>query len=353
MATTEFATGGDHSVVRWSNQLTVETMQKTFISRFLGTGDDAVLRFHRDLVRGAGDTIHVPLLVQDRSEMRAGDNELTNFETPLTLYDDTLKIDQGRKAHEKRGMSQQRVNFNLDDAARGSLSRYWAYVFDSMMFMYLAGDQGDVASNPECASNYLGVDGTWAGNSLRAPDAAHVYDPSATAALAHVNHLVYLAKTVNPRVEPASFEGRQYYALVLHPRTVRNLRNEMSASAINWTTIQQYLGPRAALSPVFTGAMGVINQCVIYESEYIPVQAATPYVWNVLLGRGAGHFAVGNAWGAGTSKPAMFKRTEETRDHQNIKSIGSTCIFGMQAAQWNSARHGCIVYKTDDASTPA
>lgn len=350
MASTEFLVGGDHSVVRWSNQLTRETLGKMLISKLLGTKASSVIRFHRDLVRGAGDTIHVPLRVQDRTAMRKGDAELTNFETPLTFYDDTLKIDQGRKAHEARGMSQQRVNFNLDDEALDSLSNFWKYVFDSMALAYLAGTAGDVASNTECVSNYLGVGGTWAGNSFRTPDAAHKYDPSATATLAHLDACLEKMKVANPRVEPTIVDGKPYYIGIFHPRTIRTLRTETADDIVNWSTVMQQVGPRGSDNPIFTGALGIYNSIVLHESEYIPCSATTPYVHNLILGAGAGHFAVGNAWGAGVSQPAMFKKTEEIRDHGNVHSIGSTCIFGMQAAQWNSARHGCLVYQTDDAA---
>lgn len=348
MASTEFASGSDHAVVRWSQQLTRETLDQMFIKRFLGTKKTSIIRFHRDLVTAPGDTIHVPLLVLNRTAPRVGDQELSGYEESLTYYDDTLKIEQGRKAHEARGMSQQRVNYNLTEDARENLAMYWAGVFDSLMFAYLSGYTGTVAQNPECVLNYVTASG-WGGNSFRTPDAAHVYDPTSTSTLAHYNMAKEKAKVANPRVEPTVINGKPYYCVVVHPRTMRTLRNLYSASAVNVNTIYQEIGPRAMSNPLLTGAEFVYNGMIFYESEYIPC-ATGPLVYNLLLGSGAGHFAVGNAWGNHTSEPAMFKRTYEERDHGNIKSVGSTVIFGIQAAQWNSARHGCIVVVGDDAA---
>jgi len=348
MASTEFANGDAQSVLRWSASLTRETLGKTFFKRFTGTSANSIIRVHTDLQKGAGDTVKYDLRTQDRTDGRHGDAEMNGFETALTFYQDSLKIDQLRKAHEYRGMSQQRTVHDLRAEARDSLSTWWAWVLDSLMFAYLAGLVGDVASNPECCLPVYGTGG-FAGNTVNAPDSDHLYDPSATAILAHIDQLVYQAKTINPRVEPTMVGGKPYYVLVLHPITVKALRTAVSASAVSWTTIQQEVGPRDLSNPIFTGAMGMYNGCVIHESEFVPRQAAEPETWNMLLGANAGSFALGNAHGGGVSTPGMFKWNEQIDDYTNKKGIGTSCIFGMQGNLWNSKRHGVIVYKVDDA----
>ena len=349
MASTEFAKDSAQAVQIWSKQLTRETLSKMFFKRFVGTSQNSIIRFHRDLVRGPGELIKHDLRIDDRSPGREGDAQLRGFETALTFYQDSLYINQLRKAHEFRGMSQQRTVHDLRAEARDSLSSWWARMFDSTMFAYLAGTAGLVANNPECMLNYF-PGGSFAGNSLRAPDSDHVYDPSATQTLAVIDVAVEIAKTVNPRVEPVNIEGQNYYVYVMHPYSVTNLRTSLSTTAVSWTTIQQHAGPRGSKNPIFTGALGVYNGVILYESEFIPRDAATPYTHNLLLGANAGSFALGNAWGAGTSSPGMFKWTEDMWDYDNIKGVGSSAIFGIQANQWNSDRHGCVVVQTDDAA---
>jgi len=349
MASTEFGNASVHNVLRWSQQLTRETLDKTFFKRFAGTKKDSIIRVHTDLVKDAGDTIKHDLRTQDRTDGRHGDSELSGFETALTFYQDSLKIDQLRKAHESRGMSRQRTVHDLRAEARESLSTWWAWVFDSLMFAYLSGYVGTVAANPECCLEVYGSGG-FAGNTVRAPDAAHKYDPSATQILAHIDGAKEKAKTVNPRVEPTMVGGKPYYVYVMHPYSATKLRTTVSASAVNWSTVQQEVGPRDASNPIFTGALGIYNGVVLHESEFIPRVGATPYTKNVFLGANAGAFALGNSRGGGTSTPGMFKWTEETRDHGNVQSIGSSCIFGIQGNQFNSARHGVIVVETDDVA---
>jgi N4-gp56 family major capsid protein len=341
MASIEFASGSDQAVSRWSTSLARETLGKTYFKRFAGTSQSSIIRVHTDLVRGAGDVIKYDLRVQDRTDGRHGDQELRGFESPLTFYQEELKIGQLRKAHEFRGESQQRTVHDLRREARDSLSTWWAWVFDSLMFAYLSGYVGTVAENPECCLPVYGTSG-FAGNTVTAPDAAHKYDPSATMLLAHIDALIEKAKTINPRVEPTMVGGKPYYALVLHPYSMRALIQQSGG----FRTVLQEVGPRDASNPLFTGSPGIYRGVVMHESEFIP--RASVQTYNVFLGANAGTFALGNAWGAGTSKPGMFKWVEETADYGNMKGVGSTCIFGINGNVFNSKRHGSITYISDD-----
>ena len=348
MASTEFAAGSAFAAQIWSKQLTRETASKMFFKRLMSASMDMPIKFLRDLIRSPGEKIFHDLLVDDRAPGRTGDAQLRSFESAMVFYQDSLLIDQLRKGVEFRGMSQQRVVHDLRAQARSVLSSWWARVFDITMFAYLAGTTGTVAGNPECMLNFF-PGGTFAGNSMRSPDADHTYDPSSTQTLVVIDNTIEMAKTVNPKIEPFNIEGGNYYAYIMHPYAATALR---TATANNtWTNIQQYANVRGATNPIFSGALGVYNGTILYESEYIPRNSAggsNPDTQNLFLGKNAGAFALGNAWGAGVSSPGMFRWAEDTWDYGNVMGIGATAIFGIQANQWNSDRHGCIVVTTDD-----
>ena len=348
MASTEFAAGSEQAVIRWSRSLARETLGKTYFKRFCGTSQNSIIRVHTDLTKAPGDTVRYDLRVQDRTDGRHGDSELAGFETPLTFYQESVLVDQLRKAHECRGMSQQRTVHDLRVEARDSLSTWWSWVFDSLMFAYLAGYTGTVAANPECCLPVYGAGG-FAGNTVTAPTGVYEYDVTSVMTLAAIDQAVSVAKTVNPRIEPTIVEGQPWYVVVLHPYSVRELRQ--STTEHSWTTIQQNAGVRGSKNPIFHGALGTYNQCVLHESEFIPRDAVNPETKNLLLGANAGAFALGNAYGAGTSSPGMFKWTEDVRDYENIKGVGSSCIFGIQGNIFNSLFHGRMVIASDCAAT--
>jgi hypothetical protein len=115
--------------------------------------------------------------------------------------------------------------------------------------------------------------------------------------------------------------------------------------------IQEYVGPKTAKNPIFTGALGIYNGVILYESEFIPRASATTY--NVFLGRSAMSFAMGNAHknhrGAG-KKGQFFSWRERLDDYDNIMGIGTAAIWGMQANIYNGARLGTITLDTNCAA---
>ena len=349
MASTEFATGDDQTVKRWSTSLARETLGKTFFKRFAGTSQKSIIRVYTDLLKGAGDEVKYDLRIQDRTDGRHGDAEMKGFETALTFYQETCLVDQLRKAHEYRGMSQQRTVHDLRREARDSLSTWWSWVYDSLMFAYLTGYVGTVAGNPECCLPVYGTSG-FAGNTVTAPSGGHLVEAGAVMQLHDIDAAVAKAKTVNPRVEPTIVGGKPYYVVVLHPYTVKGLRT--STTEPSFTTIQQEVGPRDLSNPIFTGALGYYNGCVIHESEFIPRTGAsgTNVTKNVLLGANAGALCMGNAWGGGAKSPGTFKWVEQIDDYTNMMGIGSSCIFGIQGNVFNDVRHGVVTIASNDAA---
>lgn len=349
MAVTEFGSASAQAVKRWSDQLFRETLGKTYIKRFMGRGQDAIIRMLPDLESAPGDNIKYDLRVQNRSAGVQGDSRLQGYEDPLTFYQDNLNIEQLRNAHAFRGMTQQRTVHDLRLEAKGSLSDWYAWVYDTMMFAYLAGTAGD--SN-ESVSGILGGSG-FAGNALTAPDAAHLVDNTGSDfALSQLDAAIAKAKVTNPRVRPAMVDGQPKFVVVLHPYSVRSMKTDAGATA--WNQIHQNASARSGSNPIYTGALGEYNGCVLHESEFIPRVGDVTH--NLFLGAGAGSIAFGNAYKKSKRSSAgggsYFSYVESDDDYGNEQGVGVSSCFGIKKNTFNGADFG-VVRLTNTETAPA
>lgn len=356
MASTEFASGASQTVKRWSDMLYREAIERTFFSKFAGRSKGSIIQVLTDLERNAGDQIKYDLRVQNRSSGVQGDNPLKGYERALTFYQDTVSINQLRQGHEFKAMSQQRTVHDLRMEAKAALVEWWSWQLDGLMFAYLAGACGNGSETVQETIDDAGGDAVgFAGNPLRTPDAGHLFDNSGSATTINdIDVLVEMAKTTNPRIQPVEIDGGSYYVLVLHPYTAYAMRVETGDT--KWNVIQQRVGQAGLKNPIFSGAMGIYNQTIIYESEYVPIvtTSGSERCHNLFLGAGAAAFAMGNAYNkrarAKVGGGAFFSWSEEIDDYGNSEGVGSGAIFGIQKSRFNSTDHGVIRYTTDDTA---
>lgn len=351
MAFTEFATGDAMTRKAWSEQLMRETFGKMGISSLIGTKAGACIKLLTDLDRSAGDTVYYNLLAQDRSAGVNGDSRLKGFEAPLTYYQDTLKINQKRHAHAFKGMSQQRFTSSMRDDARFSLSSWFAWFFEAGLFAHFAGVSGDGNESAFSALGATTAGSDFAGNTVTALDTAHLVDNGGSDfELGMIDDAVAKAKVTNPRVAPLNIGGKEMYVAYLHPYQVRTARKDTAATG--WNAIQQNAGVRGESNPIFTNSLGVYNNVILRESEFIPSVGTVRH--GVLLGQGAGTIAFGNAWKRSSRAAAgggtFFSWHEEMDDFDNEEAIAGSTITGFKRAQFNSAAFGVIGLRSTDAA---
>jgi N4-gp56 family major capsid protein len=149
-------------------------------------------------------------------------------------------------------------------------------------------------------------------------------------------------------------DGGEYYVVVLHSYSVTDLRLDIANSAyVSWPDIQMYANKRGLSNPIFSGALGVYNGCILYESTriYSPVSNVRR---NLFLGAQAGVFAIGSAYDSiereRVGKDNLMSWFEQTDDYGNEKGISVGCIFGMKATRFNSKDFGKIVISSYSAS---
>lgn len=351
MASTEFGTNDALTVKHWSARLAAETLGETFFRRFAGKSSNSIIVVLTDLESSAGDQIKYDLRTQTRDPGVQGDSELDGFEAPLTFFQDTVNVDQLRQAHEFRRMSQQRTTHDLREASKDSLKEWYRWVFDSLMLAYLAGVAGDDVEN---ISSVLGAGG-FAGNGLRAPDAAHLQTTGAALNIQDIDVSIEKAKIINPRIEPATIDGERVFVFIMHPIAVTSLMIDLSTDrASTWSDIQAMAQNRGSKNPIFTRALGYYHGVVLHESEFIPSTGTLRH--NLFLGKQAGVFAMGNAFDKGDRASmgggGYFNWVEQRGDYRNKKGVGVASVFGINKSVWNSADFAVIrVDSTDLAHT--
>ena len=340
MAFTSFGTNDAQTVKIWSKLTFREMLKATMFSKFIGTDKNSIILKLTELEKSAGDQIKYDLLMQMSNSGITGDNRMKGNEEALVYYQDTVNIDQLRNAHSFRRMSQQRTLHDLRSDAKTNLADWFAGTLDGYMFRCLCGDtsltHGQTATAPTTNRIIYSGDATTEAT-LGANDQI---------TLADLDYSRELAKTTSPLIRPTMIDGKEYFVVVLHPYSVTDLRLDVANSAYtSWPDIQMWANKRGETNPLFTGALGVYNQCILYESTRI-YSPLTNVRRNLFLGAQAGVFALGNAYDSlersRVGKDNLMSWYEDIDDFGNEKGISVGCIFGMNKSVFNSEDFGVI-----------
>jgi len=344
MAVTSFGTNDAQTVKIWSALTMREALKGTLFSKFLGTSKTSILQRLTELEKGAGDQIKYDLLMQMSGAGVAGDNRMKDNEEALVYYQDTVTIDQLRNAHSFRRMSQQRTLHDMRVDGKTNLADWFSGKMDDYMFRALCGDttltHGQTATGPTSDNTIFSGDATTQGT----------IGNNDQVSLADLDYCKEKAVTLTPPIRPTNVDGKDYYVVVLHPYSVTDLRLDVANSAYtDWPTIQMYANKRGESNPIFTGALGVYNGMIIYDSTRI-YSPASNVRNNLFLGAQAGVFAIGSAYDSMESqrvgKDNLMSWYEEIDDYGNEKGISVGCIFGVNKSVFNSKDYGLVTIQS-------
>lgn len=347
MAITTFGTNDSQTVKIWSKKAMKEALAQTlFFKKFLGTDKDSIIVWQKELEKNSGDTVKYDLLIELEGEGTSGDNLLKGNEEDLTYYQDTVAVKQLRHATMFGADSQQKTVHDLRKDGQWALSRWWAKKFESFMFRYLCGDT---------AVNHAQQGGTVAGST--AFDSDHVvYGGDATSegtigsndqfTLDQIDYAKEKTTLLDQPMVPVRIDGDEYYVVVLHPYSMTDLKLDIGGtSSSTWMEIQKDANVRGAKNPIFTGAAGVYNKCIIFESKDI-FTPSTSVRRNLFLGANAGVFAMGNAYKKQNQKKYgdnnLISWNEMLDDYDNREGISAGCTFGIKKCSFNSKDFGVI-----------
>lgn len=358
-------TGNLTAIKRWSRLLTREAIGRTWLRKFMGTTPSSIIQIQRDLQKERGDEVRCDLLIQQAGYGQPGSTLLKGNEEAMTYYQDRVIIDQLRQGMIYGSLTQQRTVHDLRRDAKDNLADWWAKIMDEFMFAQLAGTGAGNAALEDILT--VGGAKDFLGCPLTAVDANHVLDGTAAPmVLANITILRERAKlgpSGDQIIRPIrTQDGEDIYVLVLHPAQITSLKNEASG----WRTFVQNARERGTSNPLFTGAVGMWDGVLVYESNYVPrgADAAGRYVlaaegannnYGVFLGAQAGLLAFGNPYSKLNRMRdigevnELFTYTEDIDDYGERTGVGSAAIFGMKRAVYNSATYGSQLCVTTDA----
>lgn len=347
MAVTAYGVNHPMAVKLWAKKLMAEALATCWASKFMG-GSSSIIQRMDETKKGPGDQVTFGLRMQLTGEGVLGDATLEGNEEALSVFNDTLVINQLRHAVRSAGrMSQERVPFNVRDEAKSGLRDWWADRLDTAIFNQLCG---------YAAETRLGYTGN---NATLAPDSNHIMLSNSGAAneaaltsgdpfvLLMLDRAVARAKTLSPLIRPVKIDGEEMFAVVLHPFQVAQLRQQTNPG--QWADIQKAQlqgGQSMKGNPLGNGLLGIYNGCMLYESRRVPngLTAGNAPITSVrravLLGAQAGVVAFGQETPASAES---FTWTEELFDYGNQLGVSVGGIFGVKKTRFNSQDFGTIV----------
>lgn len=344
MAETNYPVNHPLAVKLYAKKLIREALKETYISKFIGTGANSLIQLKDETSKSAGDQITYGLKVQLNGPGVAGDDALEGNEENLVTYSDSILIDQLRNAVRSVGkISEQRVPFSVREEAMDSLKDWFAGRIDLAFFNQIA------SNSAQTDTRYTGSNATTAfssGNVVygggSTTEASTGTVTTAVFSLDLIDKAVEKAKTISPLIKPVRVNGENKYVVFLHPYQVTSLRTTVSTSAITWDAIQKAAmqGGMVSNNPIYTGALGEYNGCILHETTRLPSVVTNSYR-AVLCGAQAAVIAFGNNYS--DQSPAW---TEKTFDYGNKLGVAGSLIWGIKKTRFNSADLSTIVIPT-------
>ncbi len=350
------------AVKLWSKRLAVEVLKTTWAMKFSGPTSASIIQIKDELSKSAGDKITYGLRMQLTGTGVIGDGTLEGQEESLTVYSDSIVINQLRHAVRSAGrMSQQRVPFVIRDEALSGLRDWWSDRLDWSFFNQICGFLPTQTPNGVLSQ----VDTRWSGlqTPIQVSDANHeVFIGSSgnagtdqsistteTFTLSILDKGVERARTLTPAIRPVKVGGKNFYVGFLHPYQVTDLRTNTGTG--QWLDIQKaaMTGGEIDDNPIFDGSLGVYNG-VILHSDYRVTQglnstATTTAIANTRRAVFAGAQAMVMGFGRDNG-PERFTWVEELFDYENELGVSAGLIFGMKKAVFNATDYATIVMAT-------
>lgn len=359
MSLTTYGVNDALAVKLWSKSLAAEALKETYFGRFMGPSSKSLIQVKNEVNSGAGDQVTYGLRVQLTGDGVTESQILEGNEEALSTYSDALLINELNHAVRVRApgtIDQERVPFNLREEARAGLSDWFANRFDTALFNHLC---GNTAESRLIYSGNNVITAPTSGTSpatriLRAKalttDQAVAGDSTAVFDLTLIDKAKEIAKTTSPMIRPIKVDGKDMYVLFLHPSQVTSLRT--STSAGQWLDIQKaaMMGGKVGENPIFTGALGVYNNVVLYEAVRITqgVHSSTgATVANtrraVFAGAQAGVVGFGSKSNASGQR---FNWVEKLFDYERELGVAGKTVWGVKKAKFNGLDFGALVVST-------
>ncbi|HYM32302.1 MAG TPA: N4-gp56 family major capsid protein [Candidatus Cybelea sp.] len=361
MASTDFGLNDALAVKLWSKDLDVQALQATDIFPLIGD-ENAIIQEKNESSKGPGDQVTYGLRIQlvgpgfTENELAEGNGE------SLAIYSDKLTINElGHVVSVKseNTIDQQRVPFNLRLEARDGLKDWWAKRMSLSFFNQICSYTPINNAGTFSGTKYSGLQGataaTTVGNRILRQSSA-TDDANLTANDTFTLDLIDKAKeqavsppldangnNTIPKVRPVRVNGEDVYCFYMHPYQITSMRTNTGTG--QWTDITKfaYMGGKPMDNPIFNGALGYYNKCVLREAYDITAGVSNAGVAQngangtanvrraVLLGAQAAAIGFGQR-----DRPSKYRWNEELFDHKRRMEVSAWAIWGMKKIQFGT-----------------
>lgn len=336
----------------WAAKLSSEAIREAVMGRFTGQDKDgrvnendagAMIVVKNELKRGKGDEITCALRAQLQGDGIVDGMTLEGNEEAMDFRSDTLRINELSHAVRMNViMNDQRQQYNERVVAKDALKDWLVERYDRCFFTQAAGDVRVTDSryngnNAVAAPTYHFRKSDSGG--ANTTEAAVGSASDATLKFADISRLRSFAKT--KRMRPINVPGHgKHFVLFLHDEVAAELKAEASATSITWTDLQlaKLQGGKYQDNPIFTGALGIYDNVIMYETDKLPRGIAADGVADVdntrrsvFMGAQAMMMAFGKDTDANTHS---YK--EKMHDYEREAGCAVTAIYGLKTSRYTA-----------------
>jgi len=297
---------------------------------FMGKGPNNPIVVVEDFTKMNGDVLNYTLWPDNTGKGIAKGATLETAEESVTPVVDTVLLDQlsfGMRLKSK--LDEQRAGIEMRQQIRDSIGYQWARQLDELFFKLLSGvsytddNAATVCQAAAANTSVLYANSKTSSASLTDGDTFHWGLVKNAVALAKVGKTP--AGLASWRIKPMYINGKPYYGCWLHPWQVLDLKKDP-----NWAQAQREAELRGKDNPIFSGAIGVEDGVIYYESDLVVTGSDAgagdvEYADALFFGCGAGVFAECQ------SQPDWV---EKTFNYGNSWGMGSFMIFGFDKSQF-------------------
>lgn len=352
MAANSFSTSDNNTVKAWAKTLTVAERDSTEVTPLMGEDQNSIIHIKEELQNGQGDRVRFNLRPRLVGEGKSENDVAEGQGEGLSLFHDDVVINElfhVASAKSPNTIDAQRIPVNLREECRDALADWWADRNSAMFFNQVCGNTA------QTNIKFTGMQPTtaptagrrlWAGTATNDQGLGN----NDIFVLSLIDKAVELAKVGANKVRPLRIGGKLKYVVYLHPFQVTSLRTNTSTG--QWLDIEKaaMAGRDAKMSPIYTGALGEYNGCILRESQDIPLgcRSDTPTVAVANTRRAVllGAQAAACAYGKKMSGPSKYRWSEKLLDHDRILEVAAFAIMGMKKTVYNGVDFGTVTIST-------
>jgi N4-gp56 family major capsid protein len=352
MAVTRKADVANQIPQLWSKDLYAQAEDLTFWHRFEGgEGSSMPLIRKDDLEKAAGDTIKVDITLALTGAGATGDTALLEGnEEKVNFRQFSFSVDSLQHAVRASKLSTILINHDMRSVALNQLKKWLAGRLDNRVFATFTGEtiNGFV---PSLTAANLPTTMKWYAGSATSVATVDNTDAAGRIKLNDISDIKSYAIT-NNKIEPLRMsDGEEVYGLVLHPYAALALKKDTQ-----YQQAQRDARERGAGNPLFTGALGMWDNVILYSSARVPTAAdgvgSISVARNIFFGaqaqvRGYAYypdwteeeFSYGQEWGIATfavlgQRLVVFdlNATETTGSTTDDTAVGSMILYSSAVA---------------------